>query len=161
MTTDFGSLLQELTKAYPTGFAIALHIRFTSPRFLLQTYDQRWIETYSRDGIVMHDPTVRWGLRQTGTIRWEDLPDTDEAGQSVLNAARDHGLSFGFTVAWCDHDSRSVASFVRPDRPATDAEMRLASDQVMRLHALTIDSQALGPADRAAVERLSIRLTLP
>ena len=161
MTTDFDSLLAELTTAYPTGFAIALHIRFTSPRFLLQTYDPEWIETYSRKGMVMYDPTVRWGLRHAGAIRWEDLPDIDAQGATVLDAARGYGLTHRFTVACCDHGSRSVASFTRTDRPATDAEMATASDQIMRLHAMTANGADIGAAGRAAIARLSIRLTTP
>jgi LuxR family transcriptional regulator len=158
MTTDFRSLLPELKQAYPAGFAIALHFRFTSPALLLQAYDPVWIETYSREGMVMHDPTVSWGLRNFGTKRWDDLPISDIAEEQVLTAARAHGLIHGFTVAVGDPAARSVASFARGDRPATDAEIAAAADCVARLHALTADGVRPTKQDRTALARLSILL---
>ena len=159
MTTEFTSLLAELKGAFPAGFAIALHIRFTSPALLFQAYDPRWIETYSREGMVMHDPTVRWGLRNFGSIRWEELPDTDAAGMQVLQAARAHGMVHGLTVATGDTAARSVASFARSDRPATAKEMALAFDSVAALHQMTARGKGLGAQDRAALAGLSILLT--
>ncbi|WP_439138983.1 autoinducer binding domain-containing protein [Roseicyclus sp.] len=159
MTKDFGSLLPELKSAYPIGFAIALHIRFTSPALLLQAYDPVWIETYSREGMVMHDPTVSWGLRNFGAIRWDDLAQTDAAGAQVLAAARAHGLIHGFTVAVGDPASRSVASFARDDRPATPQEIATAADKVALLHEMTADGATLSEGEHNALAALSILLT--
>lgn len=159
MAKDFGSLLPELKRAYPVGFAIALHIRFTSPALLLQAYDPVWIETYSREGMVMHDPTVSWGLRNFGAVRWDDLPQPDAAGGRVLTAARAHGLIHGFTVSVGEPTSRSVASFARDDRPATTEEIATATRQVSFLHQMTADGASPSKSDRTALAALSILLT--
>lgn len=159
MTKDFGSLLPELKGAYPIGFAIALHIRFTSPALLLQAYDPVWIETYSREGMVMHDPTVIWGLRNFGTIRWDALPKPDAAGAQVLAAARAHGLIHGFTVAVGEPSSRSVASFARDDRPATTEEIATAAERVALLHEMTANDATLSEVERSALADMSILLT--
>ncbi len=65
--TKIGQLLGELDDLCPSGYAIALHIRYTTPAFLFQTYPKEWMEYYSQNGLVLHDPTVRWGLANTGT----------------------------------------------------------------------------------------------
>ena len=159
MTTAFTSLLPDLKTAFPAGFAIALHIRFTSPAILLQAYAPDWIEAYNREGMVMQDPTVRWGLRNSGIIRWQELPDIDAAGEHVLRAAAEHGLIHGFCVGVGQPGSRSVASFARQDRPATDTEMAAAHDTVAQLHAITTDGMMPSAEERTELARLSILLT--
>ncbi len=64
----------------PAGYAMALHISYTTPKFLFQAYDSDWMEQYSKQGLVLKDPTVKWGFENTGTINWRDLKDLDEAG---------------------------------------------------------------------------------
>ncbi len=72
--------VERLTALAPSGYAIALHVRFTTPTFLFQTYPREWIEVYTQRGYVMSDPTVMWGFSNTGRVRWSDLADQDSAG---------------------------------------------------------------------------------
>ncbi len=155
--TETAALLAAIREVAPAGFAIALHIRFTAPRYLFQAYARDWMEVYSREGLVLQDPTVRWGFAHTGTVRWSALAGDDPAG--VLAKAAAHGLSYGVTVAIDDEGSRSVASFARGDREFTDAEMAEVASLLRALHAETLSAETLSPADHEALKRMSVLLT--
>lgn len=150
-------LLRALDDLCPAGYAIALHIRFTTPMFLFQTYSREWIDIYTRKSMVMQDPTVRWGFENTGTETWANLAESDEAG--VLAEAAEHGLKFGFVHALQLHESRSVASFARGDRDFTAEEMTEITKILEQLHELTRDTDSLSDAEIAALKTLSITLT--
>lgn len=69
--SDYAKILAELdllTENAPMGFAVAHHIRLTTPSFLFQNYSQDWISYYSENGLVMSDPTVLWGFENEGTM---------------------------------------------------------------------------------------------
>jgi len=157
--SHLGPILARLRETYPIGFAIALHIKFTAPAYLFQAYGSDWIDVYTREGMVMHDPTVRWGFGNMGTIRWEDLPVGDEAAAKVMETAAEHGLKYGFTVAVGSPAQRSVASFARDDRAPTDDEIQSATDDVALLHTLTSDGPSLTPDLRDMLKNMSIDLT--
>lgn len=151
-----GQALEQLNTMCPAGFAIALHIKFTSSRYLFQAYSPAWIDYYSAHGLVMRDPTVLWGFENTGHVRWSTL---DAAGNDVMSMAAKFGLNFGFTAALVEHDSRSVASFARSDREFTDEEMATVSELLGQLHEDTLEAETLSPEDHASLKRLSILLT--
>lgn len=154
---SIAGLLEQLSESCPAGFAVALHIKFTAPRYLFQSYRRDWIDYYSKHALVLQDPTVRWGFENTGSIRWSALAERDADG--VMDMAADHGLAFGFTAALEDGGSRSVASFARADREFTDGEMTGISAVLHRLHEETRAAETLSPEDDAALKRLSIFLT--
>lgn len=151
--------LAAMKDAAPTGYAIALHIRFTTPLFLFQSYPKSWIDHYSGHGLVMRDPTVRWGLDNVGTVRWSALAGDDPDG--VLVAAAEHGLDHGFSAALDDEGSRSIASFTRAERDFTDAEMAQIEERLRDLHLLTAEVETLVPDTRERLRRLSITFTHP
>lgn len=155
--TSIAVLLRDLDQRSPSGFAIALHIRFTTPAYLFQTYPRRWMDYYSEHGMVVNDPTVHWGLRNVGRIRWSDLEAMDSAG--VLEAARNHGLENGLTVAILNGGTRTIASFARPDRNYDDFEMDEIEEMLVELHEHTATFPELTDDDRRALRDLSIRLT--
>jgi LuxR family transcriptional regulator len=155
-SASIAGILRDLDGQSPSGFAIALHIGFTTPAYLFQTYGRRWMDHYSEHGLVVNDPTVLWGLGKTGRIRWSDLESLDRAG--VLEAARKHGLRHGVAVAIL-RGTRSIASFARHDREYDDFEMDDIEELVAELHDLTANLPELSKADRAALRELSIRLT--
>lgn len=101
--------LHQLSMLAPAGYSIGLHIRFTAPLFMFQTYDQAWLDHYTERGYVLRDPMVAWGFSTTGTIRWSDSSLPDPFG--LFNEARDFGLNFGATVACGPIKSRTIASF--------------------------------------------------
>ena len=155
--TSIATLLRELDHRSPAGFAIALHIRFTAPAYLFQTYPKRWMDHYSEHGMVVNDPTVHWGVQNLGRIRWSELERMDSAG--VLEAAKDFGLMNGVTVALYRGGARSIASFARADRDYDACEMEEIEELLTQLHDTTADLPKLTPTDRRALRELSVRLT--
>ncbi len=150
-------ILADMQRLCPAGFAVALHVRFTTPRFLFQTYARDWMQHYSERGMVLDDPTVKWGLQNEGRIDWSDLEEQDAKG--VLAQARTHGLCFGFTASVVRHESRSVGSFARGDRAFTEAETEELLGMFQRLHTET----AVGTEHEASLsdvlKSLSVELT--
>jgi len=150
--------LAELQELCPKGFAVALHVNFTTPRFLFQTYERDWMREYSSKGMVLDDPTVRWGLEHEGLIDWAEL-ETDDA-KGVLAQARAHGLNHGFTLALVDTDSRSVGSFVREDRAFRDEEKEQVQARFRSLHEATLLGSEQAAASMADfLKSLSVELT--
>lgn len=152
-----GPILRRLRKGSPAGFAIALHVKFTAPRYLFQAYDSGWLETYNRDGLVIHDPTVRWAFENTVTVRWGDL--APDGAVNVFERAARYGLAYGVTVAVDEGGSRSMASFARPDRDLTDDEAAAALADVTELHHLTCTAERLSPRTHETLKQLSVFLT--
>lgn len=155
--SEIVGILSTLKDVAPAGYAIALHIHFTTPMYLFQSYPREWVDKYSQEGLVLHDPTVRWGFGNTGPIRWSELAADDEAG--VLIAAQKHGLSFGMTVAQTSAARKSIASFARSDREFSDTEVAqvcvLFDDLIQR----TIAPGALTDQDQEFLRRMSVAVT--
>lgn len=152
-----GHVLRRLRKASPAGFAIALHVKFTAPRYLFQAYDKDWLDAYNRDGLVMHDPTVKWAFENTGTVRWSELAASGPV--DVFERAARHGLAYGLTVSVDDGGSRSMASFARSDRELTAEETEAVLADVKELHRLTRDTEAFSPRTHETLKQLSVFLT--
>lgn len=149
------SLLARLHQASPAGFAIALHVRFASPKYLFQSYDKEWLDAYSRDGLVLHDPVVRWGFSHEGTIRWSELEDP--AG--VMQRSAQYGLRFGIVVALLRDGWRTMAGFARSDREFTADEVRALTEYLVELHDRTEPVEALSPVVHQTLKQMSIYLT--
>ncbi len=126
-------LLSETGALCDTGYAYALHIRFTRPSFMYRTYPQSWISRYDEKGMIIEDPVVKWGLSETGLRRWSDLEDPD----GILADAAAHGLTNGLTCAVGPSSSRSIAGFTRSDRAFSDDEAEILLGITEKLHQLT------------------------
>lgn len=159
LTVDIPAILADLMKVAPAGFAIGLHIRFTTPVFLFQTYPREWVEEYSRDGLVARDPTVAWVFMNEGHVTWEELTSQDEAG--VLERAAAYGLRHGLTVSVAGNGTRSLGGFARSDRPFTPDETERIEAAMKTLHATTDATQPLPESIRDSLRRLSIAVTHP
>lgn len=154
---DFQRIIQRLRSRSPAGFAIGLHLRFTTPRYFLHAYEPEWLDLYSAEGLVMQDPTVRWSFLNTGTIRWSDLAAEDHAG--VLAKAAQFGMIYGVTVALADRGSRSMASFARSDREHSDLDIHALETDLRALHLQTLTMELASPALHEMLTQLSIYLT--
>ena len=130
---SIAALLHDLDQRSPAGFAIALHIRFTTPTYLFQTYPKRWLDHYSSAGLVVHDPVVRWGFQQR-RAHPVDRPrgDRQQGRAGASEGLRDHerrGHRRGHVrVAQHREASRAPTGTTTRSR-STELEARLA-----RLH---------------------------
>lgn len=141
------------------GYALAMHIRFTTPTFLFQTYSSAWLDHYSQKGFVMSDPTVHWGFENRGLRDWADMSNEDPVG--VLTAAADHGLKYGITCSVGAEGSPSLGSFARGDRPFNESEKAELKDLMVEMHGLTDNIKVLSPETAEALTDLSIQYTHP
>lgn len=145
--------LKNLADFAVSGYFIGLHIRFTSPLFTFQTYDQRWIDHYTENGYVLRDPMTAWGFSRTGWIRWSDPALLDPFG--LFKEAAQFGLNYGVTVACGPIKSRTIASFSRPDREFRDDEVDRIERKVLRLHDLSEPPEALTEAQIEALRMIA------
>jgi LuxR family transcriptional regulator len=150
-------LIEKLHIASPAGFAVGLHVIFTTPRYMFQSYEKTWLDTYSRLGLVLRDPVVRWGFSNTGSIRWSGLADQDDTG--VLDKAAEHGLRYGTVIAMVRSGSRSMGGFARSDREPTDQEIAELTADLTELHDLTQKVERLAPSVHETLKQMSIYLT--
>jgi LuxR family transcriptional regulator, quorum-sensing system regulator SdiA len=113
-------LLGELGTVCDRGFALAVHIRYTRPTLLYQTYEQAWSDHYSEKGYMLSDPVVHWGLTNSGWVEWASLVDRDPEG--VIADAVAHGLTNGWTYSVGTASSRTIAGLPRSGANFSNAE---------------------------------------
>lgn len=157
--TQIIDLLKQLKASAPAGFALALHINYTRPTFLFQTYPEDWIKEYSEKGMVMADPTVHWGFENEGTKRWSALADQDPSG--VLSKAAVHGMKYGVACALTRDDTHSLGSFARSDKEFSDSECDALLDKTRQIHVATEDLNTLVPDIYEAIKILGIQCSQP
>lgn len=149
--------LERLNLVAISGFCLALHFRFASPGFLFVSYPREWSEIYHGTGMVMRDPTVRWGMLHTGWCRWSDMRGV--ASSDVMQQAATHGLRFGATYATKSSKSRSMAFVSRNDREITEDERHLVEREFEALHEATLRATALSPVMTQKLRDMSIQYT--
>ena len=136
-------LLSQISKTCDTGFALAIHIRFTRPALLFRTYRQDWIEHYSEKGFMLSDPVVHWGLMNSGTVRWDDLSEQDPAG--VLSDAKTFGLANGWTYSVGPAASRTISGHTKSGADFTPAEVATLQGLVQQAHDITEGIETFAP----------------
>lgn len=150
-------LLGDMQQIATAGYALALHVRFTTPTFLFQTYEKAWLDYYSQNSFVMSDPTVAWGFENTGAIQWSALASVD--AMDVLGKAAEFGLNYGITCGVEVGESRSIGSFARKDRDFNKTETKTLVEMMDNLQALTADLDTLSPETSAALRTMSVQFT--
>lgn len=132
-------ILQRLAQMCDTGYALALHIRYTRPTVMYRTYPNEWLAHYSARGMMLSDPVVHWGLTNTGYVYWDsiDLPDPDQ----VISEAARFGVENGLTCAVGPARSRSISGFSRSSGPFDAAEAAELLALTEKLHVLTASAE--------------------
>ncbi|HHS94249.1 MAG TPA: LuxR family transcriptional regulator [Rhodobacterales bacterium] len=145
--------LAKLSDLAPKGYALGLHIRFSSAHLMIQTYDPRWAEIYTERGYMLADPTVFWGFGNDGAKRWSEIDLPDPHG--ILDQAGAFGLTYGIVVAHGPTSSRTIGGFARGDREYLDSEMDEIIEIVARLHDTATPPEQLTPAQRMALRLIA------
>lgn len=152
-SADCPALSTERVEALaPSGHYLALRVGFAFPMEEVNRLPADWVEHYTAQRLMLHDPVIRWVYSNTGSIRWHEIALDDP--MHVLLQARDFGLRHGVAVSAFDNNSlgqRSFGLFVRGDRTFTDAEMRILTEHVHRLHAFRAPPTNLTAAEREAL----------
>jgi len=154
---NLSQALSEFKDRSVSGYAMGLHIEFTTPTYFFQSYPHPWLDHYSKHGLLMQDPTVSWCFENTGVCRWSDLEDP--AG--VLSQAADYGMRYGMVYATNTGGSHSMSGFARPDREFTDTEIAELVERFEAMHVATTDQAALDPEIVDQLKKMSIIVTHP
>lgn len=121
------------------GYYLAVRVGFAFPEFEHKTLPLAWVHRYTRDGLMLYDPVIRWIYNNEGTIRWSEISLDDP--RKILAAARDHGLVYGAAVSIVDNGAtglRSFGSFARDDREFTDDEIDALRVDLVQLHDVSL-----------------------
>nr|WP_272146628.1 autoinducer binding domain-containing protein [Yoonia sp.] len=154
---DLSVVLGEFKDRSPSGYAMGLHIEFTTPAYFFQSYPREWLEHYSQAGLLMNDPTVSWCFQNTGVCRWSDMDDQ----HGILDQAAEYGMRYGIVYATNTGGSHSMSGFTRPDREFNETEVAELVERFEALHIATQDQAAL-PADTVLqLKKMSIIVTHP
>lgn len=145
--------LHELSQIATAGYFIGLHIRFTSPLMLFQTYDPVWTDIYTEKGYAMRDPMVAWGFSTTGACRWSELPVPDTFG--IMREAAGFGMVYGVAVACGPVTSRTIAGASRSDREFLPEETAKITAIVNRLHDQSQPPDSLTDAQSEALRLIA------
>lgn len=119
----------------PAGYYIALRVGFAFPLEEVNALPADWVEHYTTQRFMLHDPVIRWIYSNTGAIRWSEITLDDP--MRVMQQAHAFGLRFGCAIACFDGNAegqRSFGSFVRGDREFNSAEIAVLRAYVTRLH---------------------------
>jgi LuxR family transcriptional regulator, quorum-sensing system regulator SdiA len=152
ITAQIKRHLDRLASLSNSGYALAIHIRYTRPTLLYRSYGQSWIDHYTEKGFMLSDPTVRWGLRNTGMVNWSDLHESDPEG--VFDAARTHGLFNGITYSTGREVSRTISGHTRSEAAFSAEERAELTALIDEIHRLTENFETLPKAEQRALRSL-------
>jgi LuxR family transcriptional regulator len=154
---ELSTILGEFKDRAAAGYALGLHINFTTPAYFFQSYPRPWLDHYSKSGLLVNDPTVSWCFENTGVCRWSDLEDPS----GILAQAAEHGMNYGIVYATNAGDSLSMSGFARPDREYHDDEIAEIVCRFDRLHEATSNQASLSADTVAQLKKMSIIVTHP
>ncbi|MEE9428546.1 MAG: autoinducer binding domain-containing protein [Paracoccaceae bacterium] len=133
---------------------MALRIGFAYPVDERNEFPQDWVDLYTKNGLMLRDPTVRWAYENSGTTRWSDLADDDSFG--VLKKARQFGLRYGIVICYSSlgpKEQKSYGTFARKDREFTDSEVAILTLHLRKLH-----DSSTPPGNLTSAELEALRL---
>lgn len=142
---------QEVLAAATAGYFMAIRVGFGFPQAEYNKFPEAWVAEYTRDGLMIEDPVMRWVYRNVGAVRWSELALADSSG--VLARAAHHGLRHGLSISCQDADGafRSFGSFARPDREFHDEEVAALCDVMDWRHNNSKPLVQLTAAEREAL----------
>jgi LuxR family transcriptional regulator, quorum-sensing system regulator SdiA len=145
----------------PSGFYLALRVGFTFPEEELNRLPDPWVEHYSRHGLVVHDPLMKWVYANQGIARWSEINVPDP--QAVRIAALAHGLAYGAVASATtveERGKRSYGLFFRTDREFHDDELASLKGVVETLHSGSKLERKLTANEVEALEMIASGLRL-
>ncbi|MGC9419389.1 MAG: autoinducer binding domain-containing protein [Rhodovulum sp.] len=134
------------------GCYVALRVGFSYPAEELNRLPEAWVEHYTMNGFVVHDPVIKWVYGNTGVTAWDRIGVEDPRG--VLRDARRFGLRFGAVASVVCPDEkghRSFGNFARGDRPFTTMEMHELLAILTQLHKAGAPPRKLTRAETEAL----------
>jgi LuxR family transcriptional regulator, quorum-sensing system regulator SdiA len=119
----------------PAGYYVALRVGFSFPSEELNQLPDLWVDHYTKHGLIVYDPMMKWVYARTGAARIAEIESADPLG--VISTAGLFGLTHGAVVSAhvpSDHGRRSYGFFFRSDRDYSSGEMDLLTSILSMLH---------------------------
>ena len=119
----------------PAGYHVAVRIGFAFPELEANTLPRGWVHRYGHEGLMLHDPVMRWLYDHLGAIRWSEIEIED--ARNVLAAAAEFGLRFGAAISVRDPNDpglRTFGTFTRSDREYEPDELGALERDLETLH---------------------------
>ncbi len=147
------TMRDQIEQIAPAGFYVALRVGFSFPEEELNELPENWVEFYTTNGLVVHDPAMKWVYGNIGIARMEEigLPDPHQ----VRARAAVFGLSHGVVISVMtpsDRGRRSYGMFFREESDFADRDLTVLHDIVKRLHSGNTDEPALTAAEIEALQ---------
>lgn len=125
----------KIYKIAQSGFHIMVRTGFATSVETINCYPEDWVNLYTKEGFMLHDPILRWAYENTGSNRWSDLSGDDPKG--ILDIASDFGLKYGLVISRSSSNGvhrRTIASFAKPDREFDPIEVDFLNIYVEKAH---------------------------
>lgn len=135
------------------GYYLALRVGFSFPEEELNALPSNWVEFYTANGLVVHDPSLKWVYGNNGAVRTSEISLPDP--QQVLARARVFGLQHGAVVSVVtpsDRGRRSYGLFYRAGSAFSDDQMTQLLDLLRDLHSGTSTEPGLTAAEIEALQ---------
>ncbi|SIO03759.1 transcriptional regulator, LuxR family [Rhodovulum sp. ES.010] len=141
-----------LSELAPAGCYVGLRVGFSYPAEELNRLPESWVEYYTVNGLVVHDPIMKWVYGHTGVTGWDRLGHDDP--RNVLADARRYGMRYGAVASVVCPDEqgrRSYGNFARGDRPFKSFEMHELLAILTQLHKAGAPPRKLTRAETEAL----------
>lgn len=123
---EIQSELEEMRTIAPSGFVLAVNVRWIGPEHIHSEFPAKWRGIYEDGNFFMFDPVYYWTVMNTGTTRWSEISYPDP--KIVGKRAAEHGLVYGATVCKKTNNRKSFLSAGRADREITTIEITRMED---------------------------------
>lgn len=160
-TLPVAMVKDEIRALARSGYYIALRVGFAFPMEEINQLPADWVDCYTQNRYMLHDPVIRWVYGHTGSVRWSDIDLDDPRG--VLARASDHGLRHGVAICCFDRNpegQRSFGTFARPDREFRDDEIARLRAHLTLMHHEKAPPTNLTPAELEALRMVKDGLRL-
>ena len=147
------SIRLQLEQIAPAGFYVALRVGFSFPEEELNQLPANWIEFYTTNGLVVHDPVMKWVYANTGVARMDELgvPDPHQIRARSVVFGLTHGAVISVMSA-ADRGRRSYGFFFRQDHDFAESDLTSLHDIVKKLHSGKSDEPTLTAAEIEALQ---------
>ncbi len=159
--TQLDGMKDKINLIAVAGFYVALKVGFSFPEEEMNQLPDAWVEFYTTQGLVVHDPAMKWVYGQVGGARFSDLTLPDP------HHVRAHGAVFGLqhgavvsVMGTADKGRRSYGLFFRDDRDFDLTEIEELKRIMQLLHQGPEDERSLTAAEIEALKLQSGGLRL-
>jgi len=143
----------EFASIASAGYYVALRIGFAFPLEERNEFPAAWVSHYTKNGLMLRDPVVRWAYDNSGATRWSNLLQDDP--HNVLSAARGFGLSYGAVICCSTpgaQELRSYGTFAKSNREFENEELTVLECLLRQLHDSTAPPGNLTNAELEALK---------